>query len=168
LTDFLTEEQIKKRAIISEDVDMKGLVRRHRVADQTMFDMMFLLELIRQPHHEAIHLFLDALSISGTSCKSCNLDSEVHTAAHTVGNALGERRMAFSKAYRSLVGDVGEDMSSLLLKYSGDVYNYPEKKKSLESISKYFKPALDSLSSYYGTEGRVDPRRVLRRQLGGK
>ncbi len=167
MTDFLTEEQIKRRAIVSEDVDIKGLVRRHRVANQTIFDMMFLMELISQAHHEAAHLFLEAISVSGMSCRSCNLDSEVHGAAHKVGNSLGDRRMAYSKAYRKLVDSVGDDVADLFVKYFADIYQYPEDRKSLESIGNFFKPSLDALSEHYGTRGRIDPRRVLRRQLGG-
>ena len=167
MTDFLTEEQIKRRAIVIEDVDIRGLVRRHRVADQTIFDMMFLMELIGQSHHEAAHLFLGALSVSGMSCRSCNLDSEVHGAAHKGGGALGEKRMAFSNAYRFLIKDVGEEITDLLIKYFRDIYNYPEDRKSLESIGKFFLPALKSLSRHYGTDGRVDPRRIMRRQGSG-
>ena len=168
MSDFLTDEQIKKRAIVSEDVDIRGLVKRHRVANQTIFDMMFLMELIGQSHHEAAHLFLNAFAISGAACRSLNLESEVHAAAHTVGNAIGEKRMAFSSAYRSMVTDVGEELASDLVKYMRDVYIYPEDLNVLRSVAEFIKKPLDALARYYGVEFRVDPRRVMRRQLGRK
>ena len=95
------------------------------------------------------------------------MDSEVHGAAHKVGGALGDKRMAFSNVYRSLIGDVGEEVANLLIKYFRDVYNYPDDRKALESIGKFFLPALKSLSGHYGTDGRVDPRRIIRRQGTG-
>jgi len=165
LSDFLTDEQIKRRAIVSEDVDIRGLVKRHRVADQTIFDMMFLMELITQGHHEAAHLFLNAFAMAGGACKSCSLDSEIHTAAHVIGGAMGERRMAFSSAYRFVVDSVGEDVSNQLVKYFNCVYEYPEDRSALKMVSEFLRPGLDALASHYGTEWRVDPRRVLRRQL---
>ena len=44
-TDPLTDEQIRKRAVGVEDVDQRGLVKRHRVLEQTLFDMLFLKDL---------------------------------------------------------------------------------------------------------------------------
>lgn len=165
MTEFLTEEQIKRRAIVSEDVDLRGLVKRHRVADQTIFDMMFLMELISQGHHEAAHLFLNAFATAGAACKSCSLDADFHTAAHVIGSAMGEKRMAFSSAYRHVVDSVGDGVASHLIKYFNCVYEYPDDRSILKSVADFLKPGLDALSEHYGTQWRVDPRRVIKRQL---
>jgi len=165
MTEFLTDEQIKKRAIISEDVDIRGLVKRHRVANQTIFDMMFLMELIGQSHHEAAHLFLHAFSISGAACRSLNLENEIHAAAHKVGNAIGEKRMAFSSAYRAMVDDVGEELAGDLVKYMRDVYSYPDDLDILRGVATFLKNPLNSLARHYGVEFRIDPRKVMRRQM---
>ena len=96
--DPLTDEQIKKRAVGVEDVDIKGLVKRHRVLGQTLFDMLFLKEFINQSHYEASHLFIEAMAKSGAVVRSANLATEIFTPHREVGNIIGERRLAFSSA----------------------------------------------------------------------
>jgi len=166
MSEPLTDEQIRKRAIGVEDVDPKGLVKRHRVLSQTIFDMLFLKELIDQSQYESAHLFMDAISRSGAAVRSANLDTEVFTPHRDVGNMIGERRMAFSSAYRKMVGDIGEETSREILRYFSDVYSFPEGHDEHVRIAAWISPALDSLASHYGVDSVRDPRRLIRVQVG--
>lgn len=161
--DPLTDEQIKKRAIGIEDVDINGLVKRHRVLGQTLFDMLFLKEFIDQAQYEAAHLFIDAMAKSGAVIRSANLDTEIFTPHREVGNIIGERRLAFSSAYRAMVKDVGLEMANLTMRYFADVYSYPTQNKDQVRVSRTIKTALSSLARHYGTVGIEDPRRIIRR-----
>ena len=160
--DPLTDEQIRKRATGVEDVDMKGLVKRHRVLDQTLFDLLFLKELIDQSQHEAAHLFMDSIAKSGASVRSANLNVEVFTPYRDIGNAMGERRMAFSSAYRAMVEDVGPLMADLAMRYSSDPYRYPAEYDEQKRVGVELGSALDSLARHYGTSDIHDPRKLIR------
>ena len=160
--DPLTDEQIKKRAVGVEDVDIKGLVKRHRVLGQTLFDMLFLKEFIDQAHYEAAHLFIEAMAKSGAVVRSANLDTEIFTPHREVGNIIGERRLAFSSAYRAMVNDVGSEAANLTMRYFANVYSYPTQNKDQVRVSRTIKPALNSLARHYGTVGMEDPRVVIR------
>jgi len=168
LIDPLTDEQIKKRAIGVEDVDQKGLVKRHRVLEQTIFDMLFLQELIDQGQHEASHLFLDDMSRSGATVHSANLEAEVFTAARDVGNIIGERRMAFSSAYRSVVRSCGEESANRMMKYFADIYSYPKDPDMRREIASSLSPTLDALAEHYGVSRVEDPRDLVRIMVGAR
>jgi len=166
MTDPLTDEQIKKRAIGVENIDYKGLVVRHRVLEQTLFDMLFLKELIDQAQHEAAHLFMDAIAKSGASVRSANLDIEVFTPHRDVGNIIGERRMAFSSAYRKMMEIVGEEDARSTLKYFSDVYKYPSSHERQVAIAERMNEPLSALAVHYGTVDIRDPRVMIRRMVG--
>ena len=163
----LTDEQIKKRVVGVENIDYKGLVVRHRVLSQTIFDTLFLKELIDQAQHEACHLFMDSIAKSGANIRSVNLDVEVFTPHRDVGNIIGERRMAFSSAYRRMVSDVGKDDADLTIKYFVDVYNYPMGYREQSNIAIAIRPSLNALVNHYGTLGIRDPRQIIRKLVGG-
>jgi hypothetical protein len=160
--DPLTDEQIRKRVVAVEDVDPGGLVQRHRVLGQTLFDMLFIRELINQSQHEAIHMFMDAMSRSGAVVRSANLDTEVFTPHKDVGNMMGERRMAFSSAYRTMVGDCGEDNSHIIMVCFDNLYVYPTCPESLARLASSIQPALESLVKHYGKYRIEDARVVIR------
>tara|TARA_R110002012_G_C11482998_1_gene595294 strand:- start:43 stop:579 length:537 start_codon:yes stop_codon:yes gene_type:complete len=167
LIEPLTDEQVKKRAIGVEDVDQKGLVQRHRVLSQTLFDMLFLKEFIGQGQHEAAHLFMDSIAKSGASIRSANLDTEVFTPHRDVGNIIGERRMAFSSAYRRMIDEVGIDDANYTLKHFADVYNYPLIDEEQAKVARKIRPSLNALGRHYGTIDVHDARRLIRRFVGG-
>ena len=165
-TETLTTEQISKRAVGVEDVDLGGIVKRHRVLSQTVFDMMFIREIISQPAHEASHQFINDFGQSGGVPRSANLDAENHAPGYSISNAMGERRMIFSKAYRSMCDGSHEDDVAFFLSFVTSAYEYPSKPSELEEIGRRCSGPLRLLSRYYGTDGRTDPRDIIRRQVG--
>jgi hypothetical protein len=160
-----TDEQIKKKMIVVENVDIKGVVKRHRVYDQTIFDAMFVRDLIKPSHHEASHCYMDAILKSGASAKGVNLDGGPKPTGRASGDAMSERRMVFSAAYRHLVDKVGELKANLLTKCFNHVHTIPGD-DLLSEIAIDLVESLDALSDFYGTSGKLDPRDILRRQAG--
>jgi hypothetical protein len=160
------KEQLSKRGFVSEDVDIKGLVKRNRVVDQTIFDAMFLMEIIEQSHHEAAHLFLEDLIRSGATTSGFSMEPSSNSPAYAVANSIADRRMAFSSSFRRVVDDCGEDSASRMMVIYGMVYEYPKSKGALSSIAEELLGCLGSLSRFFGTGSSVDPRRVVRRQIG--
>ena len=160
-----TDEQIKKKMIVVENVDVRGVVKRHRVYDQTIFDAMFLRDLIKQSHHEASHYYMDAITRSGASAKGANMDGGPRPPGHSSGGSIAERRMAFSSAYRHMVDKVGEEVANDLTSCFNRVHDIPDE-DDMSSLAMHLVDALDALSDFYGTNGRLDPRAILRRQAG--
>jgi len=159
--DPLTDEQIKKRALGIENVDYKGLVKRHRVLEQTLFDLLFMKNLITQSQHEAAHLFIEAMSLSGATVKSANLDVEIFTPYRDAANTMGERRMAFSSAYRRVVRDCGDDRARILMRYLARVYEYPPDYGDQKLVAKLIGPGLKSLAIFYEIADLKDPRDII-------
>lgn len=166
LHDLPTKEQLSKRGFVSEDVDLGGLVKRHRVVDQTIFDAMFLNEFIEQSCHEASHMFISDLIESGAIISSSNSEPGVRVPASVAANAMAERRMAFSDAYRRVESDCGEVDASYLMGICNNCHTYPKSLKKLESVASVVKSSLSSLSRFYGVSDRRDPRGIVRRQVG--
>lgn len=161
------KEQLSKRGFVSEDVDLRGLVKRHRVVDQTVFDAMFLLEMIDQSHHEAAHLFLGDLIDSGALVSGWNYSgSSSPSPAHAIAGAMADRRMAFSAPFRHMVEGSSGDQADLFVRVFDDMYDYPKLKSDLTKLSSKLMPQLSSLVDYYGIRKRRDPRKIVRRQLG--
>ena len=167
VTEPLTDEQVRKRAIGVEDVDQNGLVKRHRVLSQTIFDMLFLKEFIDQSQHEAAHLFMDSISKSGASIRSANLDAEIFTPHRDVGNVIGERRMAFSSAYRKMVDAVGYDAANNTIMHFANIYEYPSGNEEQAKVAREVGPSLDALARHYGTTVVYDARVLIRRFVAG-
>ena len=160
-------EQLAKRGFVSEDVDLRGLVKRHRVVDQTVFDAMFLLEMIDQSHHEAAHLFLGDLIDSGALAGGCDYSgSSTPPPAHAVAGSMADRRMAFSAPFRLMVEKSSEDEADRFVRMFDDMYNYPKMKSELSGLAESVTPCLSALVEHYGVRNRRDPRRIVRRQLG--
>ena len=166
LHDLPPKEQLAKRGVVSEDVDLGGLVKRYRVVDQTIFDAMFLREMIEQSCHEASHMFISDLVESGAIISSSSSEPGVRVPASVVANAMAERRMAFSAAYRRVESDCGEADASYLMGICGDCHTYPKSLKKLVQTAIRVGGALDSLSRFYGVSDRRDPRGIVRRQVG--
>jgi hypothetical protein len=73
--------------------------------------------------------------------------------------------MAFSAAYRHMVDKVGEEVANDLTSCFNRVHDIPDEEE-MASLAGYLSDALDALSEFYGTNGRLDPRAILRRQAG--
>ena len=159
-------EQASSRVFVSEDVDIRGLVKRHRVADQTLFDAMLLMEMIDQSHHEAAHLFLDALTQSGAVLNGMDPEPGIRAPAYSVGNSMADRRMAFSGPFRKMVDDCGDEVASYTMSLYSRIYDYRDTISDIGYAAEMARPCLVSLASHYGVNGRRDPRKIVRRQVG--
>ena len=164
----LTPEQRDKSTLETEDLDLDGVISRNKVVDQTVFDVMLIRFLIEQPQHEAAHCFLETISKSGMMLQSPSLEGGSSLPAHAVGDQIGQRRMAFSDAFRMMVKEAGEYSSGLLLKVMGNIYFYKNEMRYIETIAKEISNPLWALSKHYGTGARRDPRRILKSQVGGR
>jgi hypothetical protein len=164
--DLPDKEQSSKRGFVSEDVDIGGLVKRNRVVDQTIFDAMFLMEMIDQGHHEAVHLFLGSTISSGMSLSGISPDTVSRPPAYAVGDAMADRRMAFSAPYRRVVAECGDEAATRLVDIFSDIYTYPRSKGALMGLANSLLPALSALVDFYGIASRRDPRKIVRRQVG--
>ena len=67
---LMTPEQREKFSLSEESVDIKGCIKKLKVSDQTIFDVLFIEFMIEQPHHEAAVLFMEDVSKSGTCVES--------------------------------------------------------------------------------------------------
>ena len=162
----LTKEQIKKRDVRQEDVDIRGVVKRHRVRDQNVWDIMFLHEFIDQPQHEAVNLFMEDLSRSGAFPVGSVWDREPRETSQSARNSQAERRMAFSGAFRSMTRESGDEEANMVVSMFSSNYLYLKDKSKLKELSGFLGEALWSLARYYKTTGGRDPRRLLRKQVG--
>ncbi len=167
---LVNDEQRDKFLLTEESVDIKGYIKRVKVSDQTIFDVMFVEFLIEQPLHEASVLFMEDVSKSGMYISSPSLDSDgVHQPAKKSANHMAERRMAFSNAYRSVVNGCGERRANILMKFIDSAHQFPRKKSERKEFaqvaSKLLAPSLKTLSRHYRTDRYRDPRRVIASQF---
>lgn len=163
---LMTPEQREKFSLSEESVDIKGYIKKLKVSDQTIFDVLFIEFMIEQPHHEAAVLFMEDVSKSGIYVSSPSLDSDgSHQPARKAANHMAERRMCFSSPYRWVVNDCGERRASVLMKFIDSAHTFPrtkpEKKEFAEVAAKLLLPCLESLSHFYKTNMFRDPRRVI-------
>jgi len=149
-----------------EPVDQKGLVKRKRVVDQTIFDMLLIKGFIELPEHEAAHRFMDALGRSGSSIES--LDPSVFGESRAPrmdrGASAADKRMIFSSAFRAMYEACDEHTVKAVMNWSHAPYKYPQKEEDLKHISSIMLAGLRALARYYGCSTR-DPRRVIRSQV---
>ena len=165
LNDGLNESQLNKKDVSIEDVDQKGMVKRQRVNDQTIFDYMFINEMIGLDHHEAVHLFINDLSKSGTDIKSADMTSFSGVPFHKKGDALAERRMIFSGAFRRMIESCRESDVKFIMRYCHSPYTFKANNKSISKLALSMKPCLSALSRYYQVSHHRDPRSILRSQV---
>ena len=171
ISDLLMNEQQRSRFVVRKEyVDYKRLIHRNRVENQTIYDVMLVASLIEQAQHEAIILFMNELAESGANPSSVNLDAINHVPAYLVGSRMSEQRMAFSAAYRAMVKGCGDRGAGFLMVTTRNVYVFPRKKGEQRDFAKRMAGLIDSplwaLASHYNISDKVDPRHILRRQLG--
>lgn len=159
------------KEIIIESVDQKGFVKRGRVIDQTVFDQMFMKELITLGQHESAHRFSEALSQSGTSIPSIDIErladfTDVKSIKASAESAA-DRRMIFSKAYRFMLGRCGDESDAglkLFMYYCHNLYSLLED-APIEIQVKLISKPMNALSDFYGSSGSRDPRMIIRSQV---
>jgi len=164
ISNSLTPEQRAKFRIEEERMDRRGVVRRLRVADQTIFDALFVAEIIKRTQHEAADCFME--TVERTGCYPCSVsefESTSRTPAYAVGDAMSLRWMAFSKVYRYLEESCGTSASKYLMKIMRDVYGWREKvgRKRLPEVGERVSAPLLALADYYDC-AEQDPRLIIR------
>lgn len=169
---ILTHEQRESRSLSEERMDPKGWVVRYRAEDQTLFDLMFVADMIERPEYDAGHLFLGSIEKSGAYPCSCNLEATFGTPAYRIGDLMGERRMAFGSAYRFAVSRSGEENAVSLMRVMDNIFKtsaeYGFSGEKLRSVSELALPSLRVLSVFYGTENAKDPRSIIRKRMNKK
>lgn len=164
ISNSLTPEQRAKFRIEEERLDRHGVVRRLRVADQTIFDALFVAEIIERPQHEAADCFMETIEKTGCYPSSIyEFESTSRTPAYAVGDAMSLRWMAFSKVYRYLEQSCGKSASKYLMKVMRDVYGWRERvgKKRLPEVGERVSAPLRALADYYDC-AEHDPRLIIR------
>jgi hypothetical protein len=165
LNDGLNENQLNGRDVSLEDVDQKGMVKRQKINDQTIFDFMFIQGFITMAHHEAVHLFIEDLSQSGTSIKSVDVEAFGSGAFHKKGDAMAERRMIFSDAFRSMHDSADEPDVKLIMTYCNNPYRFNRREADCMALADTMQPCLTALAKHYGVISHRDPRSILRSQV---
>jgi hypothetical protein len=155
----------KERSSSDEAVDQKGLVTRKRINNQTIFDQMLILGLITLPEHEAAHLFIEALSLSGTSIPSVDMKAFGGSPFHKKGDSIAEKRMIFSNAYRHMAESVSEDDIRIVMSYCHKPYDFPLGEQILKPIAASVSSGLSALARHYKIGNTTDPRKIIRNQV---
>jgi hypothetical protein len=165
--DGLNKEQASKKSVYIESDDLSGKVLRERVADQTVFDKMFLSGLIEIRHHEAAHKFIDDLYRSGSSIQAIDI-SKIGSPKGKPGVSAAERAMIFSSAYRSISDMPDEDTVKIFMRMANSPYDPSAIKMSdqdLDSLANSFVPVLTRLADHYKIAHKKDPRSVVFNQM---
>jgi hypothetical protein len=167
--DLLNPEQRKKFDLVSERVDYRGVVHRNKIENQTIYDVMLVNGCIEQPQHEAMFLFLDAVSKSGAYVASVSWDDLYRDPARNAANRMSERRMAYSEPYRFMVEDCGQGNAAFLMETMNHLYFIPESKKEARIYSSWIAESasysLWSLVKFYRLEKKRDPRSMIKVML---
>lgn len=163
VNDGLNDEQLSRKSVSTESVDGSGLVNRQRVSGQTIFDVMLIEYYIEYAQHEAAHLFMEALSVSGASIPSLDPSVEGRPERHTVGDRMSEKRMIFSGAYRSMSNSVSSDVCRIVMQMCHDPYTYSA--ETAEATAAFIHDGLWSLAKHYKIYDKRDPRRIISAQV---
>ena len=163
---LLTPEQRERKSIVEERIDEKGLIVRYRVDDQTIFDKMFIADLIDRSQHDAGHRFLTVIEIAGAFPASCNLEGHSSTPMYRVGDIIGQRRTAFSSAYQIIVRDCGEGHADQFIHITGKLYRDVDlsDRSVIHRLSRIVYRPLEALAKYFRTDRRRDPREVIKKK----
>tara|TARA_R110000851_G_scaffold36477_2_gene95102 strand:- start:347 stop:922 length:576 start_codon:yes stop_codon:yes gene_type:complete len=167
---MMTPEQRAKFSLTPEAIDLKGYVRRLKVTDQNIFDVLFIEYLIEQPQHEAACLFMEDVYKSGACIASPSLDGDqVRQPMGATANRIAEKRMTFSAPYRFMLGKCGEEQSSWVMKFIEVAHVFPrtgdDRQDYAKQVADLIRSPLIALSKFYGTSGKRDPRRIIASQM---
>tara|TARA_B100000586_G_scaffold250167_1_gene208526 strand:+ start:5084 stop:5620 length:537 start_codon:yes stop_codon:yes gene_type:complete len=163
LSELLTEEQRKKFRLVEEALDRRGIFRRFRVEDQSIFDALFVAKLIERPQHEAARCFSDILEKSGVYPASLNIDVVVRTPSHCVGDMLGSKWLTYSRAFRFMVKHAGEEGADNLMRVMAHAYCWRSLgRRDFKEIAALVSKPLWTLADYFRCRGLRDPRKVAR------
>jgi len=117
MNDSLNEEQLSKAAAIPEIVDLKGVVQRHHVLDQNMFDRLLIRKKISIAQHSAACEFIHLLEIAGAFLKSHNLEpGRTRRPGHKVGDDIGSRIMSMSACLRRVKKEASDEAADALIR----------------------------------------------------
>ena len=164
ISSLLTEEQRDKVRLGEESLDSRGVFRRFRVEDQTIFDAFLLMDLVDRHEHEALNCLLSEVEKSGCSTPSCGFEPKFgSTVSHKVGDKTASRWMAWSSTYRSL-GKMGcRAEIDVILDLIPMMHDWRSRfgKKKIAVIFSYIKPAIPVITRFYDCSPRIDPRNVI-------
>jgi len=167
---LLNDEQRSKRELVNESLSYSGHVSLFKIADQTIFDVMFIEMMIEQPQHQSAILLMEDLSRAGATIPSVSLENDGnHAPTHKSAGRLAERRMAFSAPYRHVLKECGEIASQALLRCIDNAHRLPpkgpERLSLAERVAQVVRKPLESAARFYKIDRMRDPRRILASQF---
>jgi hypothetical protein len=160
----LTKEQRKKFKIEEEILDRRGVIRRFRVADQTIFDALLCAEIIVRNQHEAAEHFMETVEKTGCYPSSISVfESTSNLPSYAVGRALSQRWLAFSGVYEYLNKCCGKRSANYMIKMMDNLYSWRERfgTKDLVKVGERVSKPLEVLAEYYNCVEK-DPRTIIR------
>jgi len=99
-----TEEYRNKKKIRLERIDSRGIFRRARVVDQTVFDRLFIQEKITRQQFSAAEMYLEMMGIAGCFLRSPSMKGSEKVTGRDVGGNISAKIMVISRARDSLRG----------------------------------------------------------------
>lgn len=171
ISSLLTEEQRDKVRLGEESLDSRGVFRRFRVEDQTIFDAFLLMDLIDRHEHEALNCLLADVEKSGCCTPSCGFEPRFgSTVSHKVGDKTASRWMAWSSTYRALERMGHRSQVDTILDLIPVMHDWRSRfgKRSIALIFSNIKPAIPAITKFYDCSPRIDPRVIISRKLKQK
>ncbi len=146
-----TPELRRKHRVEAEPIDLRGLMKRHRVTDQCELDRLFLCRWISAAQHSAGENFMDALVRSGATPRSSDPDSISFGTLRDAEGSISARIMIASGAHRALnkCSPLAREVTIIVVLEDSKL-----KSKFLDPL----REGLNSLVRFFGTAGVRDPR----------
>lgn len=146
-----TDELRLRHRVEIQPIDLRGLMRRAVVTDQTAIDKLFLRKKITAPQHSAGESLLDVIVKAGGTPRSSDPSATMGGTLRDAERAMSSRIMVASGAYRALALS-GSDVERVTI--------HVVTKDLLPSgrLLHLLRKGLDSLTYYFGTGGVRDPR----------
>lgn len=146
-----TPELRRKHRVEAEPIDLRGLMKRHRVIDQCELDRLFLCRWISASQHSAGENFMDALVRSGATPRSSDPDSISFGTLRDAEGSISARIMIASGAHRALskCSPLAREVTIIVVLEDSKL-----KSKFLDPL----REGLNSLVRFFGTAGVRDPR----------
>lgn len=127
---------------------------RNKNREDNMFDKLLLSEAIDIPEWEAANLLVEDLKAGGTECPAFDDITIMKTTPDNI-------------ALRSIYSDLGTRAANFIhFIATHPVTEIPE--ESLEDFSSLVAQNLKPLVKHYGTTGKVDPRRLVKRGFSSR
>ena len=93
-----TDEYRSKKKVEIERIDHRGIFRRARVTDQTVFDRLFIEEKITREQFSAAEMYLELMGIAGCFLRSPSMEGTERTSGRDIAGSMASKIMVIAKA----------------------------------------------------------------------